>query len=375
MYMLLLVISVLRSLDTLIINDLFELGKPIYFLLFFSMAYNIRWNDVKVVKYFSALMLFLLFGALIGIGESFIPAVNTVTTVVYKSNRAVLSHKAVFSFIITYAFATILLLPIFFYFIKLIQRNNSSFVFDLGRFLVFLLCFVLTQSRTIFLSLLLTFVLFLCLILLNRWYPNRRRILAVSVIIIICIAASIPFILSYAEKNLSYLYAGLKIVFSQLKQFNIENFVNSNRSTSLRFEQIVFAIEHQDPLPFIGVGIGKALFMPESFYANYYYRTGLLGSIMHFAVIGYTIYWALYFSKCYAFRAKIKNNLFLTATFFSIAVYFISFPFDYLSAMVNDQTRTGFVFYVLVAIVCFYKKHHTDVQFRSNSVLCSSQNK
>jgi len=358
-YMLLLVISVLRSFDILVINDLFELGKPIYFLLFFSMAYSIKWNDIKLIKYFSSLMLFLLFGALIGIGEARNYTINALTTIIYKENKPVLANKALFSFIITYTFATVLLLPIFFYFIKIMKHRNSSFLLDLCRLLIFMLCFISTQSRTIFISFIITFIIFFLLILCNKWYPNRRKIIVVIGILVFIIVLSIPFIVSYAQNNLAYLYRGLNVVISRLNNFTISDFINSSRSISLRFEQIVFAVEHQDAIPLIGVGIGKAVLMPESFYAMYFYRTGLIGSGIHIGLIIYTIYWALYFSKLYALKnIKDKNNFLLMAIFFSITIYFISFPFDYLAAMINDQTRSGFIFYVLIAIICFYKKNY-----------------
>jgi hypothetical protein len=352
-FMLLLVISILRSMDILIVNDLYELGKPIYFFLFFSMAYSVRWNNAKVLKYFSSLMFLLLIAALIGIGEGTSDIVDKLTSVIYKNFRPVLVHKAVFSFIITYTFATVLLLPIFYCFIRLLRPKNKTIIKDMAKFLIFLSCFALTQSRTIFISLLLTFAIFVLLILFNRWYPARNKVLFVFSILITIIVVSISLIISYAKENLSYLYGGLNIVFSNLENFSIYNFVYSNRSTSLRFDQIIFALEQQDPLPLIGVGIGKAILMPESLYAMYYYRTGLIGICMHFGLIFYTVYWSLFFTKRYA-----RINFSLASIFFAIMIYFLSFGFCYFSSAVNDQTRSGFIFYVIIAIVCYYKKHY-----------------
>jgi hypothetical protein len=362
-YMSLLIISVLRSLDILIINDLFELGKPLYFLMFFSIGYNIRWNNLKVIKYFSSLMMFLFIAALIGIGEAVNPLINAITSILYKDQRPVLTNKAVFSFISPYTFATVSLFPIFFYFVKIMKQKNLFFLCDLSKFLIFTLCLILTQSRTIFISFIITFIMFFILVFYNKWFPNRQKIITVIVIVVSIIVISIPFIVSFAENNLHYLYGGLNAIFSQLNNITVERFIYSSNSISNRFEQIVFAIEHQDKIPLIGVGIGKAILMPESFYAMYYFRTGLIGICIHFGLILYSIYWALYFSRIYATRGlKNKSNFLLTSIFFSIAIYFMSFFFDYLSSAVNDQTRSGFVFYVLVAILCFYKKHYKKMR-------------
>jgi hypothetical protein len=140
-FMLLLIVSVIRSLNILIFNDIFELGKPIYFLLFFSVSYSVQWDNNKLIKYFSYLMSFLLAGAFVGIGESLNKNINKITALLYKGSRQVLENKAVFSFISPYIFATILLLPIFFYFIRFLGKKNHHFLIDLIRFLILLLCF------------------------------------------------------------------------------------------------------------------------------------------------------------------------------------------------------------------------------------------
>jgi hypothetical protein len=358
-FMSLLLISVLRSFDVLIINDLFEIGKPIYFFLFFTMAYSIQWDNTKIVKYFSSLMILLFLGALIGIGEGTTYIIEKLTSIVYKEERGAWFHKAIFSFISPYTFATVLLLPIFYNFIKLMRPKNKTIVSDMLIFFIFLSCFILTQSRTIFISFILTFIIFFLFVLFNKWYPARNKIIFCFISVIAIIVISIPFIISYAKTNLPYLYGGLNVVIKHLDNFNLKDFVYSNKSTAHRFDQILFAIEHQDRIPLVGVGIGKSLFMPESLYAMYYYRTGLIGTCIHFALIFYVIYWALYFSEKYAKLNSINRQYFsLMAIFFAIAIYFISFVFDYLSSAVNDQTRSGFIFYTLVAIVCYYKNHY-----------------
>ncbi|MDR2407967.1 MAG: hypothetical protein LBE13_07640 [Bacteroidales bacterium] len=358
-FMALLLVSILRSFDVLIINDIFELGKPIYFFSIFAMTSSIHWNNSKVLKYFSSLMFMLLLGALIGIGEGTVNTIDELTSIVYKGKREVLTHKAIFSFISPYVFATVLLLPIFYNIIRLMRIGNNTIISDMFKLFVFLLCFFLTQSRTIFISLILTLIIFFLFILFNKWYPERTKIIYIFMIIVVTIVISIPFIISYMEANLNYLYAGLNVVVKQFDDFTVDRLIRSSRSTMLRFDQILFAIKRQDVIPLIGVGIGKSLFMPESLYAMYYYRVGLIGVFIHFGLIFYTIYWSLYFTKMYAKLNLICRKYFaIMSIFFAIAIYFMSFVFDYLSSAINDQTRSGFIFYVLIAIVHYYKNHY-----------------
>jgi hypothetical protein len=195
------------------------------------------------------------------------------------------------------------------------------------------------------------------LIIFNTWFPSRQIIIRIASILILSIILFFNFLASFAKSHLPYLYEGLNAVIKNFSSFSFNIFMNSSGSMSLRYKQILFAIEHQDKIPLIGVGIGKAILVPESFYALYFYRTGIIGIVMHFAIILYSIYWALYFSKTYT-RLNAENNFMVTTIFYAIAIYFISFFIDYLSSAVNDQTRTGFVFYSLIAILSYYKKHY-----------------
>jgi hypothetical protein len=201
-----------------------------------------------------------------------------------------------------------------------------------------------------------------CCLLVHYYFPGTRDYLFLSLIDIyfdVTIIILTPLIISYAKKNLYYLYTGLNVIINQFNNFTLEGLVKSSGSVTLRFEQILFAIKHQDTIPLIGVGIGKSLFMPESLYAMYYYRVGLIGMFIHFGLIFYTIYWSLYFAKLNLISREYFS---IVAIFFSIALYFVSFIFDYLSSAINDQTRSGFIFYVLIAIVYSYKKHYRPVE-------------
>jgi hypothetical protein len=170
----------------------------------------------------------------------------------------------------------------------------------------------------------------------------------------------LPFIITFIHDRLGYLYNGLDVFFRSLKGFtvsDIERVIMWNRTLAIRYEQLLFAVEHQDKIPLIGIGIGKAVLMPESFYAMYYYRTGLIGISIHIGLLLYSIYWSLFFAKKYAW-IKTGESKMLFNVFMAIAIYFISFFLNYFSSAINDQTRTGFIFYTLIAILVYYKNHY-----------------
>jgi hypothetical protein len=361
-YCFLLAISIMRSLDIFIASDLFELAKPLYFCSFFLLGYNVKWNNRKLKVYFSALMTLLLLAAIIGIGESISSTINEITKKIYKGDRQVLSHKAIFSFISPYTFGTVLLLPVFYYFTRITRTRNKNIIIDIAFFSLFFSCFILTQSRTIFISFIGTVFIMFIVALYNKWYPFRKNFIIIISLTILTTIILMQILIQVIEKRLSYLYIGLNVLFNSLKyikELNIEQIILSNKTIAIRYEQFLFAVEQQGKIPLIGIGIGKAVLMPETFYTMYYYRVGIIGICIHFGFIIYSIYWSLYFAKKYS-QLKIynKNITAIYEIFLSIAIYFMSFFISYFSSAVNDQTRSGFIFYILFSILCYYKRNY-----------------
>ncbi|MEI7230354.1 hypothetical protein [Pectobacterium carotovorum] len=349
---LLLLISVFRSQNIIITNDLFELAKPFYFFIFFVFSYNINWDEGNIRKYFSFLMVFLFFAAVFGIVESLTPLFNELGNVIYKGDRGVLSYKAVFSFISPYTFGAVLILP-FFYFLFSIFTSNTFILKNILMMSVFLLCIILTQSRTIFIGLFFTLFISFFLLLFTTWVEFRKKFLFYFSILSLFFLLLMPFFLHYSKEYVPYLYSGIESVFENIIDFKFDYFINSSPSIYLRYEQLMLTIAEQDEIPLIGVAIGKANIMPESFYAMYFYRTGLLGVFLHLGVIFFAIKCAIDISKYHYQHAR--NDL--GCVFFALVVYFISLPFSYFSSAVNDQTRSGFLFYSLLGLVFYLKKN------------------
>ncbi|RDL31285.1 hypothetical protein DA099_08895 [Photobacterium damselae] len=338
-------ISLMRSLDDFVINDMVELGKPLFFLCFFLVAFTVRWNfqnlnDLR--NFFLILCVFLIF---FGYFESLTSLGNYISLNLYKPNRGVLEGKAIGPFIITYAFATFLVFP---FYIFLSRYFFDKKFINKYLFLSFLTlgCIFLTQSKTVFLAVLISLLLFFLIYPFYSGLPGKRKVISIGVGVIFSVIVSFAFLVSFFQEYFSYIYSGLEVVFRFLLDDGIMAALNSNTSTRNRLEQLMFAFEHQDSLPLIGVGISKGVFMPESFYALYFYRLGLIGILLHFFMLFYSLKLSLYNTKSFI---KYKQ-LNLASLFLGLHFYIISLPFCYFSAAVNDQTRTGFVLYLFIGI-------------------------
>ncbi|HHB1587700.1 TPA: O-antigen ligase family protein, partial [Vibrio metschnikovii] len=312
---------------------------------FFLVVFTVRWDINKLESFRRFFLISCLIIILFGYFEALTSIGNTIALNLYKPNRAVLEGKAVGSFIITYAFATFLVFP---FYVFLSRYFFSKTLINKYLFLSFLTlgCMFLTQSKTVFLAVIISLVLFFFIYPLYSGLPGRRKVLLFGVGTIFSVMMSFAFLLSFFESYFSYIYSGLEVVTRFLLDEGVMAALNSNTSTRNRLEQLVFAIEHQDFLPLIGVGIGKGTFMPESFYALYLYRVGLIGILLHVALLLYSL-------KLSLDNVKILINyerLNLSSLFLGLHFYIISLPFCYFSAAVNDQTRTGFFLYLFIAI-------------------------
>ncbi|HHF3287745.1 TPA: hypothetical protein ACPJ2S_001931 [Vibrio alginolyticus] len=350
-FQIVIIISLIRSIDIIIVSDVFEIVKPFYLYLFFLLPFCFikSINDLSIiVKY---LMCFCLVLSVFGIIEAWTNVGYNLSTLLYKPDRGVLRNKAVASFIITYTFASFLVLPFYYFLTKFIStrgllNKNLFFLFPT------LLCIFSTQSKTIFLGLIVTTVLYFILYLFYRFTINKKKVLAVVSIITGSLILSISILITMLSTHFSYIYKGLEVVWVTLSERGIGEALYSTPSISLRLEQFQFALDAQDSIPLIGVAVGKAVLMPESLYALYLYRAGILGIIIHLTLLIY-----LFFSskKCAKYFSE-KNDIHMYSWFMAIHFYALSLPLSYFSSAVNDQTRTGFIFYFLIASTIYTKR-------------------
>ncbi|ENE8726117.1 hypothetical protein ABWJ16_002001 [Vibrio alginolyticus] len=359
------VVSLFRSTDIIITGDLVEIVKPLYLYLFFILPFCFirRVEDIYiVVKY---LMLFCVILSIYGIIEAWTSFGYKISTLLYKPDRSVLKNKAVASFIITYTFASFLVLPFFYFLTRYIVRKsyiNKELILSL----VILICVFSTQSKTVFISLIVTLSLYFIFCLKYKFTVNKRKLTIILFSLVILLLVGVSVLASLLSTHFAYIYNGLEVVFITLMDKGFAQALYSTPSISLRIEQFEFALEAQDSIPLIGVAIGKAVLMPESLYALYLYRAGTIGIFIHLSMVVYLFFSA---KKCAKFFSK-DNDKTMYCWFIAVHFYALSLPLSYFSSAVNDQTRTGFIFYFLLASTIFVRniiRNHARTNFYRNA--------
>lgn len=352
-YLLLLSIDAVRSIGTFIIRDSFEFIKPLLFLLFFSLGYSFKGDEKKFYSYLVFFNKLFIVVSVLGIAEATIPFINTLFTLIYKENEPVLRNKAILSFINPYYFAALLLLPVFYNLILFWGSKKQRFLFS---FIICFSCMIFTQSKTTLLGFIFTFVIYIFIVILHKWIPGRRVIVFMAVFFIFAVIIVLPIIISFAEKNLRYMYNGLSAFLGSLSSYDFQIIINSSNSTRLRYEQFRYVLQNQDVFPVIGVGIGKGEVILESFYAMYLYRTGLVGIVMHFLLLCFIGKKAFSLARLKTLHNN-ANLVRLISFYIAFPIFLISLFFSYFSSAVTDQTRVAFFFYLFLGYVYSVKDY------------------
>lgn len=338
-------LSLIISGNDVIFRDVVELAKPVYLGIFFIVSYLCKWRYPDFVRFINIVLALFIGLGIWGILEANVSIVNNVSGVLYKETRNSLQFKAITSFIVPYVYGSLMIWPMWYFLLaSLFQKNR------LLHFIGFSICFlaiVFSQSRTIILSIAFSLVYFGMFAFFAKWLPKRNIVIA-AIYLFITLASAVVIVF-YDELRilLGYMVKGLELVVTSLQAGGFNNLLEQHQSVGLRFAQIMFAIQNQMLLPIIGVGIGKALFMPESFYALYLYRYGLLGIAIHVAIVFMVWSRSIQLAKAIKYDYGKKEFSFFLAT----SLYMVSLPVSYLSSSINDFTRTGFFFYVLAGLV------------------------
>lgn len=318
----------------LIYSDVLELLKPIMFYMLFSFtAYSkfdtsqIEFNIIKAIKYvFFILVIYSILEFL------FIDYVLPFSFLLYKRESVgVLRNKAIGSFSQTYQYAFILLIPTVWSFIKLLLRTNFKSVII---FFSLLFCLLLTQSRSMYLTV--AFSITICLTL-PIVYSTKARMIRVLFLIGILFLFLGSIFITY-RKELEGIFAYAFQGFASMAEGN-------NNSVNTREMQIQWAWEH-NPFIVIGAGIGKGQIMLESFYGLYYYRFGLIGICIYMLIIMYSAYKAFRIA-----RFMSSSDLDLSCFYYGLYVFFVITPMGILSSCHQDTPKISLIFYGLIGLV------------------------
>jgi hypothetical protein len=332
------VISILCDLfnDYLIISDLYEIIRPFAFLLFYTFYrksnYEVKKLEITMVN--SIILVFLLL-SIYSVFEFLFPSVvRPISLILYKRDYKSI-NGIVGSFGVTYHFGYILLLPLIYSLISLLKHISFKNIF---LFIIFFFTLLVIQSRSVYITCAAAFIVTFFLPYLHY---NSKSSFRIIMILIILIYAIVHIYITYQEQlrtMLHYAIVGLEAMSR-----------GNNNSVNTRELQVYWAIEN-NKLIFLGSGISKNIMMLESFYAQYYYRYGLI------SIITYTIMLIVTASASYKI-AKYENvNKKISIFYYSLFVFFIISPIGLLSSCHQDSPKISFLFYGLIGLV--FNKYH-----------------
>lgn len=152
LFLLLTFYSIYSDYNQVIFRDWTELLKPIIGVLCFLFGYQKGYSFLFYKKSNVFLSLLFISVPIVGIAEVHF-GLSSVTQVLYVKARPVLEGKAVSPFGVTYYFGAFVLLSFFYFFYKTIINNKLNII----PVLVCIYAILLSQSRTVFIALMLGF--------------------------------------------------------------------------------------------------------------------------------------------------------------------------------------------------------------------------
>ncbi|EKL9828086.1 hypothetical protein [Vibrio alginolyticus] len=333
-------------------SDIFEIPKYISIFLVFCYFRMIRMTDEDIVGLVRCYLTITVLIIIYTYFEVLLTAFKPFAYFLYKrESKEILSNKAVGPFGITYHLAYFLLIPIFGFFSYAVISKKLKYWF---LFFLSVGSILLTQSRTMFLTMIFGFML------LPFLYHSRKRTLMFSYLTFLSVLIPIVFSIVYMywdilTQSFSYIYSGI----SGLYKNGIDFSGQGKGSANIRFAQLLWAYQNQFSLPIISAGIGKGEMMLESLYALYYYRFGIWGIALFFAFI-------LYANSTLNFL--MKNDRFdILSFYFGLKLFYLLSPIALLSSASQDSTRLMVVFYGLLAVILSRKKYLiTNVKHHDN---------
>jgi hypothetical protein len=141
--------------------------------------------------------------------------------------------------------------------------------------------------------------------------------------------------------------------------YGFENIArNTDTSVNIREEQFHWAIEN-NKLIFFGCGISKDITMLESFYSLYYYRYGLISTIIYLIMLMITAYTA------YKITKHENNNNEISVFYLSLFVFFLISPIGLLNSCNQNIPKISFLFYGLIGLI--FNKYQTIKSKNNNN--------
>ncbi|WP_299661698.1 O-antigen polymerase [uncultured Psychromonas sp.] len=308
------------------LSDYIEIFKVLSYFIIFLCFYNVSYYygieflgllmKVFTLLFFAVAILNIFYITLL----SDTPFSEIINLFYKRSESIVLSDKAIVPFTQIYHYGTFMLFGCLYSLIKLLNKKNF---FDLIVFLIFFFALILSQSRSIMVSL--VFGIVLCLL----FYSSKKMINRVVYSLVYLLAFLFIFKIFYYKysENLLYLFNGL-------------NQMSSGESSSLnsRLSQFMLAIQGGF---FWGSGVAKNFYKLESLPAVYILRYGFFGLMFFYIIVYYVASVARHLAR--------YNNRF-EILFKSINIWLLIYPITSLSSPHQDTPKLAIFFYGILGI-------------------------
>lgn len=344
-FLLLTFISIMRqSWSETSTRDFFEFYRPFSALVFFLAGYGIAWNDEKLKRcVIRPLRNIIFIEVVLGLAEAYTVVGRRFGDLLYNSDRPVFNGKALGSLGQTYFFATFMLLPVFWFFFRGMSGGRTVRNLFLSLLCAFMV--LTSQSRTCLAALSFGGLYIAGFYFVHLDAPKRLRVLALVAAVVVAAAVFAPKIPEFMAERYPYAYAGLSRV---LREGVV---LDSGRSEAIRVKQLLTAWELQDPLPLVGVGIGKAAGLwLESFYALYLFRYGLPAMFVWLGILFW--FWRASL-RCFK-DARRRRNKETAAFFLGLHVFLAVAPVTMVASAVYDMARLSVLYYALLGVTARY---------------------
>ncbi|WP_299017524.1 O-antigen polymerase [uncultured Polaribacter sp.] len=334
-----------------LINDIFNLPetgfsdflgivKPVYFLIFFlvgHIALNNSFNTIKTLCLFFDIVIILSF--ILAISEVFfIDHFKRILYILFKrEEKLVILDKATGWFGVTYYFAYFSLLTFYYILFKLSKSKNIKdwFLLIFAFFTV-----ILTQSRTVIISLLIG-------LMILPFLKISRKNSFIKLFYIFLFSIIFILLFYYSEiikENFKYAYVGI------LRTIENGTEIGNQGSLAIRFDQIIWSW-NTNFYKIIGFGLGRGVPL-ESIYAQYIYRYGIVYLIIYLFLFLY------FFIISTRLAIKLQENLKDYAFFSGFGVFYLTSPISLFASSSHEMPKIAFCFFICSAVV--FKMYHKN---------------
>lgn len=323
---------------TVIERDLFELHRPVLYLLVFTISFFVFLSKDNLDS-FNTLIIIVFIG-IVAIGLLQFFRVDDTFSELYTKYHNIKTFRVAAPFTNPYDFAFVMTFFIFYFFIATLYKS-WKFIF---LFLIALIMFILPQSRSVAVGFLIGFFVITPIVLMKLGVIIKRGTLTKPyffyLLIFISIVLSFLAVIPYLLENFGYLTG-------QFVKLLESGEVGSSAGT--RLEQFLFALEKaQNPLILLfGNGPSKLeMEFVESMYTYQFYRYGLVGVGLYFI---YPIVLTLILS--WNLLKMVDKKSYEYVLFLSMVLWLLTLPLMFIGNNFTEQVRTSFLYYSLLGIV------------------------